>query len=80
MYFEDEIKKLESEALRTKKGQVVDLSNEIKRLQIDTNPSDDLKEVEIKEEWTAEDEILLRNRKSRVPIAPVVKDITKWQQ
>ena len=73
---EDEIKKLESEALRTKKGQVVDLSNEIKRLQIDTNPSDDLKEVEIKEEWTAEDEILLRNRKSRAPIAPVVKDIT----
>lgn len=73
---EEEIKRLESEAANIKKGQVVDLSNEIKRLQLETSSDEpELKEVEIKEEWTAEDEILLRTRKSRAPIVPPTADI-----
>ena len=64
---EEEIKRLEMEITLKKGGQVIDLSNEIKRLQIETTSNEeDSKEVEIKEDWTLEDEVLIRTRKSRI--------------
>ena len=66
---EEELERLEDEisSKNLVKGQVVDLSNEIKRLQIETSPNDvDIKEVEIKEEWTLEDEAMILFRRSRV--------------
>ena len=73
--FEEELKKLEGEIsnnLKLTKGLVIDLSTEMKRLQIDC----DEKEIEIKEEWTAEDEILLRSRRERkIAAKPPVQPI-----
>jgi hypothetical protein len=60
--FEEELKEIEN--LKVKKGQVVDLSAELKNLQIETDGKDE-KEIEIKEEWTGEDEFLFKTRKER---------------
>lgn len=71
--FEEELKKLEAEIenLKVNKGLVVDLSAEMKKLQIET----DEKEVEIKEEWTLEDEILFKTRKERKMTAYPVQSV-----
>lgn len=74
--FEEELKRLEAEVanLKIKKGQVIDLSAEMKKLQIES----DEKEIEIKEEWTAEDEKLLRIRKERkVASTPVPSAVSE---
>lgn len=69
---EDEVRILEAQIANKKlhsKGQVIDLSNEIKRLQIESFPNDsDVKEIEIKEEWTVEDEKFISMRKSRANV------------
>ncbi len=60
----DALGKLEGGNSATRKGKVIHLTEEIKRLQIDTDDSSE-KEVEIKEEWTREDEMLLLSKKNR---------------
>lgn len=78
--FEAELKKLEAEIenLKVSKGHVVDLSSELKKLQIETDATDE-KEVEIKEDWTPEDEILFKTRKERkiitTPVQPVRQEL-----
>lgn len=64
--FEEELLRLESEIRRLKsKGQVIDLSLEMKNLQIEKDESvQDDKEIEIKEEFTKEDELLLQKNRS----------------
>lgn len=70
--FEAELQKLESEIASLKlskaqKGEVIDLTAEMKRLQVDKVDDSPEKEIEIKEEWTERDEALILQRRERKP-------------
>lgn len=62
-----ELESIESELLAQKHciGKVIDLSEEMKKLQIDTADSLTEREVEIKEKWSEADELLAKSRIQR---------------
>lgn len=79
---EEELKILYSELqLRTMhpvKGTIIDLSSEMKKLEIET--ASDEKEIEIKEEWTEVDEVLFRNRIPRAVTEIEIKPVKHLKQ
>ena len=72
---QEALSQLENDAILSgkTKGQVIDLSEEIKKLNVSSDISE--KELEIKEEWTIEDEKIFSASKERIGATPIAQII-----